>query len=83
MDKARINKTYQKISFHLIIMLRGFIRTVWVSCVGCMIAIAIYGFVLVDDKAGWVAVLSFISSLSLLAASALCIYVIGRDTKYR
>lgn len=83
MDKARIDKTYQKISFHLRIMLHGFFRAVCGAAVACMIAIAIYGFVLVSDKSGWAAVLTFISSMSMLTAAALYIYVIGHDTKYR
>lgn len=83
MDKARINKTYQNISFHLRIMLHGFFRAACGAAVACMIAIAIYGFVLVADRSGWAAVLMFISSMSLLTAAALYIYVIGHDTKYR
>ena len=83
MDKARINKTCEKIGFHSRIMLHGFFMAVRGAAVSCMIAIAIYGFVLVSDRSGWAAVLMFISSFSMLAAAALCIYVIGRDTKYR
>ena len=83
MDKARINKTYEKIGFHLRIMLHGFFRAVCGAAVACMIAIAIYGFILVSDRSGWAAVLMFISSFSKLAAAALYIYVIGHDTKYR
>lgn len=83
MDKARINKTCEKIGFHSRIMLQGFFMAVRGAAVACMIAIAIYGFILVADKSGWAAVLTFISSFSLLAAAALYVYVIGHDTKYR
>lgn len=77
MEAVKIKKAWTKAKFHACILCRGFCRTIYGTVVAGLIAIAIYGFISVTTKTGWVAVLTFIGSCAVLMIALMHMYSIG------
>lgn len=77
MEAVRIKKVLANVKFHASILCRGFCRTIYGTAVAGLIAIAIYGFISVTTKTGWVAVLTFIGSYAVLIIALMHMYSIG------
>ena len=77
MEATQIKRALANAKFRLRIMWRGFCRTVYGTAVAGLIAIAIYGFISVTTKTGWVAVLMFIGSCAVLMIALMHMYSIG------
>lgn len=77
METVQIKMALANVKFHLLIMWHGFCRTVYGAAVAGLISIAIYGFISVTTKTGWVAVLTFIGSCAVLMIALMHMYSIG------
>ena len=78
MEVARIKIAFAKVKFHARVLWRGFCRTVYGSLLALLIAMAIYGFVSITSKTGWVAVWRFVVACVLLAEGIGNMYFMGR-----
>ena len=81
MEAVQIKMAFAKVKFHAIILWRGFCRTIYGTAVAGLIAMAIYGFISVTTKTGWVAVCVFISSCAFLIAALVHMYSMGSGKK--
>ena len=77
MEAVKIKKAGTKVKLHARILCRGFCRTIYGTAVAGLIAMAIYGFISVTTKTGWVAVFMFISSCAVLMIAVMHMYSIG------
>ena len=78
MDAVQIKKALANAKFHLLVMWRGFCRTVYGTMIALLIAMAICGFVSITTKNGWAAVWRFVVSCVLLAEGIGNMYFMGR-----
>ena len=81
MEATRIKMTFANFKFHVRILWRGFLRTVYGALIAGLIAMAIYGFVSARNEAGWEAAFDYIVSAVLLLESIGNMYFMGRLKK--
>ena len=81
MDKVAVRKVWNAFKFHARIAWKGFYRVLCGTLITALLAISVYGFVVVSTAGGWVAVADFIMSTGLLVLSGLCIYGMGKGGK--
>ena len=81
MEAARIKMALARVKFHVRILWRGFLRTVYGALIAGLIAMAIYGFVSAQNEVGWEAVFDYIVSSVLLIEAIGNMYFIGRLKK--
>ena len=79
MEATQIKIALANVKFHLLVMWRGFCRTVYGAVVAGLIAMAIYGFVSITAKTGWAAVWRFVVACVLLAEGIGNMYFMGRN----
>ena len=79
--KTNIEKFLRQANFHLGIVLRGLVRTLYGSFIAGLIAIAIYGFVLIKSESGYAAVFDFIAAIATLVVALANAYWLGGKRK--
>ena len=67
--------------FHLVIVGRGLARTLYGAFITGLIAIAIYGFVLIKSEGGYAAVFDFVAAIATLVVALANAYVLGSKRK--
>lgn len=78
MEEARIKMTLTRAKFHVRILWRGFLRTVYGALIAGLIAMAVYGFVSAQNEAGMEEAFDYIVSAVLLLESIGNMYFMGR-----
>ena len=81
MEAVQIKRALANAKFHLRVMWRGFLRTVYGALIAGLIAMAIYGFVSAQNEVGLEAAFDYIVSTVLLLESIGNMYFIGRLKK--
>ena len=66
---------------HLEILLRGLARTLHGAFITGLIAIAVYGFVLIKTEDGYAAVFDFVAALAVLVVALCNVYLLGNKRK--
>lgn len=74
-------KFTKQAKFHLGIVLRGLARTLHGAFITGLIAIAIYGFVLIKTEGGYAAVFDFVAALAVLVVALCNVYLLGNKRK--
>ena len=77
MKKVNFKKVLKQVKAHADIMLRGLARTLYGTLVAGLIAVAIYGFVLIKSEGGYAAVFDFIAACATLVVALANAYVLG------
>ena len=77
MKEIKFGKVLKQVKFHTSIVLRGLARTLYGTFVAGLIAIAVYGFVLIKSEGGYAAVFDFIASCATLILALANAYVLG------
>ena len=67
--------------FRLVIVGRGLARTLYGAFITGLIAIAIYGFVLIKSEGGYAAVFDFVAAIATLVVALANAYVLGSKRK--
>jgi hypothetical protein len=62
-------------------LLKGFGRMAFGAATAGMIALAVYGFVMVTTETGWTAVSDFVASTALMLVALSCTYAMGGHAK--
>ena len=62
----------------MLIIARGFIRTLHGAIVSILLFFSVYGFISISLENGWAAVLGFVGSLFCLGLSVINLYEIGK-----
>ena len=65
------------IGYHIMIMLKGFVRVILGAISAGLVGLAVYALVLVPGEAGYVAVGEFVGSVCLLVIACALIYLLG------
>ena len=78
MEATRNKMAFANFKFHVRILWRGFLRTVYGALIAGLIAMAIYGFVSARNEVGWEEVFDYIVSAVLLLESIGNMYFMGR-----
>ena len=66
---------------HVRCLLNGFGRMVFGAATAGLIAISIYGFVMVTTETGWTAVSDFVASSASMVVALSCTYAMGGHIK--
>ena len=77
MKKVNFKKVLKQVKAHADIMLRGLARTLYGTLVAGLIAVAIYGFVLIKSEGGYAAVFDFIAACATLVVALADAYMLG------
>lgn len=77
MKKDDFKKALKKAQFHGGVLLRGFVRTLFGALNACLIAAAVYGFVMIKQEGGYTAVFEFIGACALLMIALANAYLLG------
>lgn len=77
MKKFDFARMMDLIKFHTMIVLRGLVRTIYGALVSGLIAVALYGFAVIQSEAGYVAVFDFVAACATLAVAMCNVYLIG------
>ena len=77
MKKDDFKKALKKAQFHGGVLVRGLVRTVFGALNACLIAAAVYGFVLIQEEGGYTAVFEFIGACALVAIALANAYLLG------
>lgn len=77
MNKVTIKKVWDTFKFHARIAWKGLYRVLYGTLIAVLLAVSVYGFMVVSTENGWAAVANFILSTGLLVLSGLCIYCMG------
>ena len=77
MKKVNFKKVLKQVKAHADSMLRGLARTLYGTLVAGLIAVAIYGFVLIKSEGGYAAVFDFIAACATLVVALANAYVLG------
>lgn len=81
MDKVAVRKAWNTFKFHARIAWKGFYRVLCGTLIAALLAISVYGLIVISTENGWAAVADFILSTGLLVLSGLCIYGMGKGGK--
>ena len=81
MNKVAVRKAWNTFKFHARIAWKGFYRTLCGTSIAALLAVSVYGFMVVSTENGWAAVTDFILSVGVLVISSVCIYGMGRGGK--
>lgn len=71
----------EQAKFHFGIVLRGLARTLHGAFITSLIAIAVYGFVLIKTEDGYAAVFDFVAALAVLVVALSNVYLLGSKRK--
>jgi hypothetical protein len=77
----KFDRFLKQAKFHLGIMLRGLARTLYGTLIAGLVALAIYGFVLIGSESGYAAVFDFIAAIATLVVALANAYVLGSKRK--
>ena len=77
MSKVNYRNILEQIKFHSFIVLRGFVRTIYGAITAGMIGLAIYGFIMIESEAGYLAVFDFVGSCALVTVAMCNVYLMG------
>lgn len=66
---------------HALTFLRGIGRTFYGAFITGLIAIAVYGFVLIGNEEGYAAVFDFVASIAVLVVALCNVYLLGGKRK--
>ena len=81
MEKVDFSKVLKDIKFHASVLARGFARTLYGALVAGLLAVAVYGFILIKSETGYLAVCDFIASTATLAVAMSNMYVMGKKKR--
>lgn len=76
-----MNKVWNTFKRYLITICKGLYRSFCGTCTTAMLALAVYGFVIVSTENGWKAVAYFVISVTALALFGVCVYYMGKGGK--
>jgi hypothetical protein len=77
MKKDDFKKALKKAQFHGGVLIRGLVRTLFGALNACLIAAAVYGFVLIQEEGGYTAVFEFIGACALVLIALANAYLLG------
>lgn len=69
------------VSHHGKVLLRGLGRTVYGAIITGLIALAVYGFVLIKSEEGYAAVFDFVAAIAILVIALCNVYLLGNKRK--
>ena len=69
------------VKVHCKCMLKGFLRMVFGAATAGLIAISVYGFVMVTTETGWTAVSDFVAATASMVVGLSCTYAMGGHAK--
>lgn len=75
--KVNFGKFLKQAKFHALVMVRGLARTLCGAFITGMIALAIYGFVLIKSEGGYAAVFDFVAAIAVLMIALCNMYLLG------
>ena len=81
MNKVAVRKAWNTFQFHARIAWKGFCRVLCGTSIAVLLAVSVYGLIVVSTENGWAAVADFIMSVDMMALSVICIYVMGKGGK--
>ena len=70
-----MNKAF--IVYNAKILVRGLVRVIWGSLNAWLVGLAIYGFVVIPNEGGYIAVCEFIGAVCLVLVAFCSIYLLG------
>lgn len=71
----------KKIKVIALMMGKGFVRSIWGTAVSASIGMAVYGYAMIPNEGGYVAVLEFMAATIFLGISLGCMYIMGGTEK--
>ena len=77
MKEFKFKESMNTAAFHASILLRGLARTLFGALNACLIAMAVYGFVMTKQEDGYTAVFSFIGACALVMIALANAYLLG------
>ena len=77
MKRVNFKKIQKQAKFHLDVLLKGLVRTLYGTLTAGLFAFAIYGFVLIKKEGGYAAVFDFIAACATLTVALANAYVLG------
>jgi ABC-type sugar transport system permease subunit len=78
---TKLNSFIKHFKFHLGIVLRGLGRTLHGAFITGLIALAVYGFVLIKTEGGYAAVFDFVAAIAVLVIALCNVYLLGNKRK--
>lgn len=81
MKNFNLQNLMKQIKNHINIFLRGIARTLYGAFITGLVAVAIYGFVLIKGENGYAAVFDFVASCGLLVLALCNAYILGCKRK--
>lgn len=79
--KLRFKKVVRLIAYHGKILLRGFIKMLFGTLVAVLMAVSVYGFVMIPQDKGYNAVFDFAVAAACMVLAMGCVYVMGGRCK--
>lgn len=77
MKRVNFEKALKQAKFHADTLLRGLARTLYGALIASLIAIAVYGFILIKSEGGYAAVFDFIAACATLTVALGNAYLLG------
>ena len=77
MKKDDFKNALKMAQFHGGVLLRGLVRTLFGALNSCLIAAAVYGFVMIKQEGGYTAVFEFIGACALVMIALANAYLLG------
>lgn len=81
MNKRKLKIVAKRIGFHLLVLLKGFVKALYGALMTAVTAMAVYGFVAVPSEGGYAAVLDFVGAMACLSVAFGGMYLIGGKKK--
>ena len=79
--KISFKRMSRTIGYHFRILAKGFIKVLWGTTTAVLIAVAVYGYMMVPTEGGYAAVCDFlVATLTMIVALA-CMYLMGGNRK--
>lgn len=76
-----IRNAVHEIAYHVKVLVRGFGRVVYGTAVAGLLGLAVYGFLMIPDEGGYVAVCEFIAAMATLVVALNGMYACGARRK--
>lgn len=76
-----VKRFMKNVRFHGLVLLKGMMRMLFGTATAGLLALAIYGFVMVGTEDGYMAVGDFLVSMATVAVVGICMYAMGCGKK--
>lgn len=79
--RSKFRRITRLIGYHTLVLIRGLAKMLYGTAAAALLALGIYGFIMVPSEGGYAAVFDFLGSVSIIVIALVAIYVMGGNIK--